>query len=83
MSAKLLPFPEMCYAKGVAVGESDIRLDAVFFRFREEMYIVPTIAACRIWDHRGGTWIYAPIAKIRKLEKRGLAKRYTPEFKEE
>ena len=80
---KILPFPELHYAKGDAVGESDIRLDAVFFRFKDEMFIVPTLYACKIWDKRGGTWIFAKISKIRKLEKMGMAKRYTPEFKEE
>ena len=72
---KMLGWPDFLYEKGIAHGDPDIREDAVFFRFREECYVVPTVQACEIWDCRGSN-IYAKRSDIRKLVKKGLAERW-------
>ena len=75
------PFEHM-YKKGFAVGETDIREDAIFFRWWDECYVVPTLQACKIWTWAGPN-IFAKRSAVRKLVKEGNAVRFYPKYVEE
>lgn len=56
------------YKRGLAVGESDMRNDAMHFQFREEKFTFPTIAVIGKM-HYNGYFYVARIKDLRKLAK--------------
>ena len=55
------------YDRGVAMGESDVKNDRMIFRFRQEVFELPTEKAHAIARYNG--YFYeAPIDELRKLE---------------
>jgi hypothetical protein len=56
------------YAKGLAVGESDIEEDIFRFAFNEEIFEIPTLKAYPYVEFTG--YFYTcPIDKLRELER--------------
>ena len=62
------PFTEF-YEKGLAVGVSDVKHDAMIFRFRDEQFTLTTLQACKAMKWNGRTY-EMPIAKLRGLLKK-------------
>ena len=58
---------EHVYERGIAVGESDIKNDAMVFRFRDEKFKFPAVKAHAIARYNG-YWYEAPIDEVRRLE---------------
>ena len=55
------------YARGIAVGHSDVKTDTITFRFRNETFTFPIAAAHEVARYNG--YFYeASIDDIRKLE---------------
>lgn len=54
------------YAKGIAVGHSDIERDGIVFRFRDELFSFRFTPACAKYN---GYFYEAPVRKLRKLKK--------------
>lgn len=59
------PQNEELYRQGVAVGQSNIRNDAITFRWRDEVYEFPTIEALRVAKYNN----YFYVAKVKALRK--------------
>ena len=60
---------EDLYAKGVAVGESDVVNDQIVFRFKEELFEVPTVSSVGIATYNGYFYT-AKVDKLRGWEKK-------------
>jgi len=60
---------EDLYAKGVAVGESDVVNDQIVFRFKEELFEVPTVSTVGIATYNGYFYT-AKVDKLRGWEKK-------------
>ena len=59
---------EYAYKRKRAVGCTDIRTDAMFFRFRKETFTLPVMVVNDITIYNG--YFYeAPVAKLRALAK--------------
>ena len=58
---------EGVYARGIAVGHSDIKTDAINFRFKDEFFVVPGPRSSEIARYNG-YWYEAKIDDLRKLE---------------
>lgn len=55
------------YARGIAVGLSDIKDDTLTFRFKDEVFTLPSAQAHQLakWN---GYFYTAEVAKLRKLK---------------
>lgn len=62
-----LPYGEKLFDRGVAVGQTDIRLDAMHFKFRDELFTIPLARAMEVARHNG-YYYEAPIDEVRRLE---------------
>lgn len=60
---------ETLFSRNVAVGKSDIYDDVINFRFREEIFTVPTISTVGIATYNGSFYT-AKVDKIRALVKK-------------
>jgi len=59
---------ERLYRRQVAVGQADIMADEIVFRFRDELFVFPTIIAAL--DSRAhGSFYLMPVKKARALQK--------------
>ena len=58
------------YAKGIAVGESDIEHDILRFAFNDEIFELPTMKAYPYVEWTGYFYI-CPVDKVRELEREG------------
>lgn len=65
------------YEQGTAVGQSDVREDAVVFRWWDEIYVVPTFAAGKFMEMRGDN-IYAAYKDLKKAEEKDPSIRWYP-----
>ena len=64
MAKSFEPFSEL-YKKGIAVGSPDIKTDTVTFRFKDELFEIPTIDAHPLSEWNG-YFVEADIKKLRK-----------------
>ena len=53
--------------KGIAVGYSDIRNDAILFRFMDEKFVIPTADSVGLTEWNG-YWYEARVKDLRKFE---------------
>lgn len=57
------------YSRGVAIGQADIREDSIVFRFKRDIYVVPTTEASEFSLFRDAGHFAHYEAKIGKLRK--------------
>ena len=60
---------EELFAKGVAVGMSDVFNDQIVFKFKEEVFEVPTVSSVGIATYNGYFYT-AKVDKLRGWEKK-------------
>ena len=61
------PVTQAVYNRGIAIGVSDIKNDRMNFRFRDEIFEIPSIMAIP-HSYFNGYWFEIHIDKLRELE---------------
>ena len=61
------PVTQAVYDRGFAIGVSDIKNDRMNFRFRDEIFAIPTISVVKQakWN---GYWFEIGIDELRRIE---------------
>lgn len=57
------------YDRGIAVGQSDISTDTMFFRYGDEKWEFPTPKVSPFIENSGYGFYTAPVDRLRELER--------------